>query len=92
MLVNGHCTNRFNIGRGCRQGDPLSPYLFLLVSEILGILTRHSDSLVGMHMNGKTLKVLQYADDTLLTLNGSASDLKCALTIFDDFEKNIQLT
>ena len=85
VLVNGHSTKRFIIERGCRQGDPLSAYLFLLVSEILGIIVRHSNRIGGLHMNGKTLKLLQYADDTILTLNGSRQDLQCALTILDEY-------
>ena len=40
-------------------------------------------------MNGKTLKLLEYADDTLLTLNGSKEDLQCALEILSEFAKNV---
>ena len=86
VLVNGHFTNRFSIDQGCRQGDPLSPYLYLLVSEILGIIVRHSSSLNGLNVNGKTIKLLQYADDTLLTLDGTKNDLQCALKILSDVE------
>ena len=87
VTVNGFCTERFTIGQGCRQGDPLSPYLFLLVSEILGILIRHSNDLIGLHLQGKNSKLLQYADDTILTLNGTKEDLQSSLKILGDFEE-----
>ena len=85
VLVNGHLTNRFRIERGCRQGDPLSPYIFLLCAEILNILVRKSSNINGLTIKNVQYRIIQYADDTVITLDGSKNDLREILKILDYF-------
>ena len=69
----------FYLKRGCRQGDPISPYIFILCAEILGKMIRNNKDIKGIHINNKEFKLSQYADDTQLLLDGSEISLKEAL-------------
>lgn len=81
VVVNGHMSEWFYLGRGCRQGDPLSPYLFLLCAEILAILIRNDKNIKGIEVGSKTFLVSQYADDTSLILDGSKASLVNTLKV-----------
>ena len=65
-----------------RQGDPLSPYLFLLAVETLAIAIRENKEIKGVKIGQEETKLLQYADDTTAVL----SDLNSAQILFPQLE------
>lgn len=71
IIQNGFLSKCFKLGRGCRQGDPLSPYLFLLCADILGIMVRKNKDIQGISIDEQTHTICQYADDTQLLLDGT---------------------
>ncbi|CAJ2637040.1 unnamed protein product [Trifolium pratense] len=72
VLVNGSPTDEFPLRRGLRQGDPLSPFLFLLAAEGLNVLMEAMvarNLFTGYSIGGQgsvSVSHLQFADDTLL--------------------------
>lgn len=71
--------------RGLHQGDPASPYLFLLVGDILQRLIQQDDVLEHPLVGRGRPPVLQYADDTIIILwagVATASRLKLLLDQF----------
>ena len=86
VINNGITSNYFTIKRGVRQGDPISPYLFVVAVETLAIAIRQNSMIKGITIDKKETKSLQCADDTTAVL----SDINSAQTLFrllDNFKK-----
>jgi exonuclease III len=74
VLINGNPCGFFTSSRGLRQGDSLSPLLFVLVMEAFSrlmdraVVRRYLEGFSVAHNNGSELKVshLLFADDTLI--------------------------
>ncbi|RVW71359.1 putative ribonuclease H protein [Vitis vinifera] len=74
VLINGTSSGFFKSSRGLRQGDPLSPYLFVIVMEALSCLLKRAKEggfLSGWQLSGRggggvEITHLLFADDTLV--------------------------
>ena len=85
IIQNGFMSESFSLRRGCRQGDPISPYLFVLAAEILGKMIRKNQHIQGININNKNFKLSQYADDTQIFLDGSEVSLRETLNTLNQF-------
>nr|GFC15625.1 hypothetical protein [Tanacetum cinerariifolium] len=70
VLINGSPSMEFSPERGLRQGDPLSPFLFLVVAEALHVVMEEAiekNDFRGIRVaqNRNTICHLQFADDFL---------------------------
>ncbi len=87
VMNSGWASDTFYPTRGCRQGCPVSPYLFILVSEILAQSIRENEEIKGITIDGKEHKISAYADDTTLSVLFEPRTLECILKTFSEFQE-----
>jgi hypothetical protein len=89
---NGTALSPFQPSQGPRQGDPLSPYLFLLVADCLSVLMRQYERqslIAGIRVSRRAPSIahLLFADDSLLffKLDGEQAqhNIKDLLSLFE---------
>ena len=61
---NGFTTGYFDITPGTKQGDHISPYIFILVIEILAHLVRENQNIEGVQVLNGQVKSVFFADDS----------------------------
>lgn len=92
VLINGTPYGHFTPTRGIRQGDSLSPYLFLLCAEVLSQMIDISQELKqfqGMVLarHYPTVTHLLFADDSLFFIRAGDKNAQCMAVILDNYEK-----
>ncbi|GJV69334.1 RNA-directed DNA polymerase, eukaryota, reverse transcriptase zinc-binding domain protein [Tanacetum coccineum] len=72
ILVNGSPTSEFNVRRGLKQGDLLSPFLFIIIMEGLNVALSnsvHNGLIRGVNIGSTDINLshLFFADDVVIT-------------------------
>ncbi|MFS7977964.1 putative RNA-directed DNA polymerase [Helianthus anomalus] len=92
VCVNGNVHGFFKGNRGLRQGDPMSPYLFTLVMEVLTRILHETiriDSSFRFHNKCERQQIVNlcFADDLFLFARGDVNSAKCIMSSLNKFTK-----
>lgn len=96
ILLNGVPGKTFHCWRGVRQGDPLSPVLFVLGADLLQSVINKGRADGHLHLPipvnySQDFTILQYADDTLIIMEGCQTQLRQLKDILEDFASSTGL-
>ncbi|KAK4394177.1 hypothetical protein Sango_1888500 [Sesamum angolense] len=91
LILNGSSFGCLRPGRGLRQGDPLSPYLFLFCAEAFSGLVRRPEvegSICGVRVSrsGTRVSYLLFADDTLIFCDATREAIRAIRELLTKFE------
>jgi len=96
ILLNGVPGNHFHCRHGVRQGDPLSPLLFVLAADLLQCIINKGcrNGLFELPIPSYELDqypIIQYADDTLLVMKASQKELFTLKGLLESFAQSTGL-
>jgi mannosylglycoprotein endo-beta-mannosidase len=84
VLLNGSPGQKISYQRGLRQGDPLSPMIFMLIMDVFGYMFKKASEenlLEPLARRALNNRVSLYADDVVIFLKPSVADIDVTLDI-----------
>jgi hypothetical protein len=92
VIVNGQPVGNIRPSRGLRQGDPLSPYLFLLCAEVLSSQLNQAERVglltgVPTSPKGPRLNHLFFVDDSLLFCKANINEWQVLSGLLEMYEE-----
>ncbi|XP_072058188.1 uncharacterized protein [Arachis hypogaea] len=90
IKVNGELSKKIKPQRGLRQGDPLSPYLFILAAEVFTTLmqeARTKGKITGLKIapTAPTLTHLLFADDCIIFAKAKEEEIFQIITVLNEY-------
>ena len=81
----GFLSDFFYIGRGCRQGDPSSSYIFSMCAEVLSLMLKQIRLLSELKYVMSSIFYHNFTDGTISILDGSEQPLAADIKTLDSF-------
>lgn len=88
ILINRKQTEYFEPSRGIKQGDPLSPYLFILGVEFISILIHRQTSIetwkvIKLSNSGPSISHTLFANDVFLFIETTVTNVTSILSVLN---------
>ncbi|XP_057425990.1 uncharacterized protein LOC130719383 [Lotus japonicus] len=92
IMLNGAPQAPFVPQRGLRQGDPLSPYLFILCGEVFSSLINKVVMSAALHgikvaRSAPVISHLLFADDSIIFARSTREEMECVKNILSTYER-----
>ena len=91
VLINGEAKGKIIPSRGLRQGDPISPYLFLLCTEGLSAKLKKEEiegniMVVSIRKGAPQISQLFFANDNIIFCRATMEEGKRVLKVLEEYE------
>lgn len=88
VIFNGDLSNKFSSGSGIRQGDPISPYIFVLCMEKLSHIIQSAIDVgqwkpIRSSQVGPMVSHIFFADDIILFVEASTGQTKVLKKLYE---------
>ena len=93
VLINGEPKGKIIPSRGLRQGDPISPYLFLLCAEGLSAMIKKEErngNLNGIAVCRRAPRIthMLFADDSIVFCRATREECDRVVKVLEDYERD----
>ena len=85
VMQSGAMSSFFPIERGCRQGDILAAYFFILSGNILNLMITSNSEIKVLTIDNNEYLITQFADDKTMILDGTTQSLQATLNTLEIF-------